>query len=362
MNKSCATPDVYSRIIDKTLDKTIPFKVDWELTYRCNLSCAHCYQTGPTPEPELSTQEVFSVLDQLADLGCLYITFTGGEILLREDFFEIARYARKKEFALRLFTNATLIDEPMADKIKELNPLAVEISLYGLDPAVHEKITQIPGSYRRTINALDLLKQRRINIVVKATLIKDNVGEFYRLKEFAEQLGARFRFSLTVIPRIDGSREVLNLRLTEEELTELVHPESYFVQGVTKGGVRNYQPLCAAGFNCLYISPYGEVFPCVVLRESCGNLRKLPLAEIWQAPIFRQLRRIEFKDLKQCSSCSLAEYCDRCAGLAWGEQGGLLGASTHDCVLAGVRRQAIERRDKDARATEAETAQALQQA
>ena len=123
MNQLCDALDPYDLLVKKTMDKFIPFKLDWELTYRCNLKCAHCYQTGLSYGEELSTKKIYSILDELASLGCLYITFTGGEILLRKDFLDIAQYARKKNFALRLFTNGTLIDPGTADKIKDFAPV-----------------------------------------------------------------------------------------------------------------------------------------------------------------------------------------------------------------------------------------------
>lgn len=345
MSKLPDVPDPYNKIIKKTVDKFIPFKVDWEITYRCNLRCSHCYQTGPTLDKELTTQEFYSILDELADLGCLYITFTGGEILLRKDFFNIARYARKKEFAIRLFTNGTLINEKTADEIKELNPLTVEISLYGMDPLAHENITQTRGSYDKTINAFNLLKKRNINTVVKCTVMKNNVSEVDKLRDFAKNLGAGFRFNLAVMPKIDGSKDVLKLRLSQEQLKELFRSMDWLIEGITKGGVHSYEPLCAAGFNSLYISPYGEVFSCVVLREHCGNLRESPLKEIWQSPSFKKIRRIEFKDLRECSSCSFSYYCDRCAGLAWLETGDLFGPSPNDCTLARLHKWAIKRKE-----------------
>lgn len=347
MSQLCNISDPYERIVKKTLDKFIPFKVDWEITYRCNLNCAHCYQTGPSSDKELTTKEIYSVLDELADLCCLYMTFTGGEILLREDFFDIAKYARKKEFAIRLFTNGTLIDKETADKIKELNPLSVEISLYGTDPLVHENITKNPGSYKKTINAFDLLRKRNINTVVKCTVMKDNVSEFDKLKDFAQSIGSRFIFSLTIIPKINGSKEILEFRLNQDQLKELFCLEDWMIEGITKGGVHSYKPLCSAGINSLYISPYGEVFPCVVLREHCENLKELPLREIWKSLFFKKIRRIEFEDLKKCSGCDLSYYCDRCAGLALLETGDLLGPSINDCTLAGVRKWAVERRNVD---------------
>lgn len=364
MSKLCNGPDHpdhYEKIVKKTLDKFIPFKLDWEITYRCNLRCSHCYQTGPSSDKELTTEEIYSILDELADSGCLYITFTGGEILLREDFFDIAKYARKKEFAIRLFTNGTLIDEETADKIKELNPLAVEISLYGLDPLVHESITKTAGSYEKTINAFRLLEKRDINTVVKCTVMKDNVSQFDKLNDFARSMGSRFGFSLTIIPKIDGSKDILKFRLSQEELKELFGPRDLLIEGVGKeGGVQSYKPLCTAGINALYISPYGEVFPCVVLREHCGNLRELPLREIWESPFFKKIRRIEFEDLRECLRCDLSCYCDRCIGLALLEAEDLLGPSINDCTLARVRKWAMER--KEAGDEEREKKKILQEA
>jgi radical SAM protein with 4Fe4S-binding SPASM domain len=354
--KPLETLDPYDRIVKKTLDKFIPFKVDWEITYGCNLNCIHCYQTGPTQgKPELSKEKIFSVLDELVDSGCLFITFTGGEVLIRRDFFEIAGYARKKEFAIRIFSNGTLINEDTASRIRELNPLSVEISLYGASASVHESITRISGSFEKTINAFKVLKRRGINTVVKTTFTKDNFLEFDKLKEFAMNIDSQFNFSFTVIPKIDGSKEVIKLRMNEFQLKELFSAQDWLVAGITGGGVQVFEPLCAAGFNSLYISPYGEVFSCVTLREPCGNLQDSSLKDIWQGEFFKKLRSIKFENLKECFRCKLSYYCDRCAGLAWLEQDDLFGHSPNDCTLARVRKQALEKK-KGARYGEKEEA------
>lgn len=350
--------DHYDAIHKKTLDKFMPFKVDWEITYRCNLRCSHCYQTGPSGEEELSTEKVYSVLDELADLGSLYLTFTGGEILLRRDFFDIARYARKREFALRLFTNGTLIDEEVADKIKALNTMAVEISLYGMDPASHEGITLVKGSFDKTMRGFRLLKERGVNVIVKSTIMKENLSQFDRLMDFSRELNTKFIYTFTVIPKIDRSKEILRHRLDEKDLEELFQSHKWLMDGVNEGGVQNYKPLCAAGINSIYISPYGEVFPCVVLREDCGTLRDHSLKEIWNSEYFKKIRDIEFKDLGECSSCADAGYCDRCAGLALWEGGGLLAPSPNECRLANIRKQFKEKERRRGEEREEEVLQA----
>ncbi len=348
MNPPADVFDPYETLVKKTLDEFIPFKVDWELTYRCNLSCKHCYQSGPTGARELSTEEIFRTLDQLAAMGCLYITFTGGEIMLREDLFEICGYAREKGFALRLFTNGTLVDEAAAQKIRQLNPLTVEISLYAADAPLHERITGVKGSFERTLAALRLLGEHKVNRVVKCTFFQDNAGQFRALEEFSRSMNAPFTYSFTVIPRIDGTGGLEQLRLNEGQLNDILLPlakkaaDEGAPVDLAPGGVQCYEPLCAAGFNSLYISPYGEVFPCVVLRQSCGNVREQPLETIWRAPVFSRLRGIRFSDLSGCRTCGLAQSCDRCAGLAWMESGDVLAVSPNDCTLARVRRKIME--------------------
>jgi radical SAM protein with 4Fe4S-binding SPASM domain len=342
MNRQTETFDPYETIVNKTIDKYIPFKADWEITYRCNLRCVHCYQTGPASQPELTTEQCCDCLDQLAESGCLYLTFTGGEVLLRRDFFKIAGHARKKGFAIRIFTNGTLIDEDIADKIKSLNPLSVEISLYAAKALVHESITGVRGSFAKTVNAFLLLKKRRVNAVVKTTFMKPNAEEFDGLQEFARKIDAPFTFSFTVIPKLDGSKEVTKLRLSEERLKEMFSPRDWLVDEITAGGVRVFEPLCSAGFNSLYISPYGEIFPCVTLREQCGNIKEAKLKAIWESGFIQKLRNISIKDLSECSGCSISYYCDRCAGLALLEDGDLFGPSRNDCTLARVRKQALE--------------------
>jgi len=337
------TLDIYQRIQRKTLDKNILFRVDWDITCRCNLKCIHCYQAETPSRKELTKEEAFSVLDELASLNCLTITFTGGEIFLREDFFDIARFARKKEFALYLFSNGTLIDEDAADKIRQICPVAVEISLYGMSPEVHEKVTGVPGSFQKTINAFRLLNQRNIKTVVKSTVMKANLSEFDKIKEFADQTQSRFLFSASMIPKIDGSKEVLKNRLSQDELKEFFGSNLWIAKGVAKGGVKVYKPLCSAGVNSLFISAYGDVFPCVALRQYCGNVRENTLKEIWQSQVIRKIRNISFEDLGRCKKCEFADYCDRCGGSALLETGDLLGCSGNDRALAGVRKWVVEK-------------------
>jgi MoaA/NifB/PqqE/SkfB family radical SAM enzyme len=126
-----------------------------ELTFRCNLQCAHCYCNLPLNDQdainkELSTEKVCDILDQIADAGCLWLLLTGGEPLVRRDFLEIYTYAKKKGFMISLFTNGTLLTEKMADYLAEYPPFILEITLYGVTKETYESITGLIKTFSPT--------------------------------------------------------------------------------------------------------------------------------------------------------------------------------------------------------------------
>ncbi len=334
--------DHYQEIFKKTFERHIPFTVHWELTGRCNLNCIHCYMIRDSDREELSRDEIGGILDQLAREGCLYLVLSGGEPLMRGDFFEIAHAARNKGFALRLFTNGTLITPEIADKIYDLQPLSVEISIYGMDPSIHDEITAIPESYNKTISALRKLNDRGLRTIIKSPIMKQNRKEFRMLKRFAEELGAGFVYDLIIVTRDDGSKAPLNYRLSDRDLTEFLiseaDPEMWKPGKVT---IDQDDPSCCAGFNTLCISPHGDVYPCVAIKRSAGNLREESLLRILSSENLSKIRSIRFSGLKGCPECQLLPYCNRCMGMALVEDSDIKGPSTAACTMARARRDII---------------------
>ena len=132
-------------------DLRVPLNGTIEVTRRCPLTCLHCYNNLPMNDREAGGQELdyaghCRLLDELADAGCLWLLYTGGEIFARRDFLDIYTYAKKKGFLITLFTNGTLVTERIADHLAEWRPFAIEITLYGLTKETYERLTGIPGS------------------------------------------------------------------------------------------------------------------------------------------------------------------------------------------------------------------------
>ena len=166
---------------------------------------------------ELSTAEWRRILDEVTRAGCLYFLITGGEPLLRPDFREIYRHAKENGLLVTLFTNATLVDEAMADFFAEFPPRSIEISLYGAGPAVHDAITGSPGSFQKRLEGIQRLLSRRLPVWLKSMLMSLNRDEIPELRELAAGLGVRFRIDALLFPRFDRDPGPLGLRVSPEE-------------------------------------------------------------------------------------------------------------------------------------------------
>jgi len=322
----------------RCMEKNIPLAVLLELTYRCNLSCKHCYRVREKGK-ELSYREICALLDELREMGTFYLFFTGGEALVRSDFFQIAEYARNKGFLLILMTNGTLISDEEADKIAALKFLWIEISLLGATPTTHDSITKVPGSFVRTIRAIELLKARNLKIVMKTTLMSLNVSEYQAITSLAEQLGITSKVQPWVVPKSDGSLEPLKYQLSLDEM-RLYLRNDFEISCLLGVDEDYYGPkICKAGRVLCCISPYGDIFPCLVIPLKLGNIRKNSFDEIWKSSNneLRRIRSVTKSDLKTCSVCDLASFCNRCPGVAYMETGDLLAPSPSACQLAKWR-------------------------
>lgn len=342
---------LYKSLLKKAFKEIIPLNVTFELTHHCNLHCFHCYIMDKKDKNELSFTAIKRILNQLADCGTLYLTLTGGEILIRKDFFNIAQYARKKHFALRLLTNGTLLTSEIAKKICGLYPISVEISVYGATPNTHDSITGLHGSYKRTLFAVDLLTTYGVNVILKTPLIKQNIGEYNKLKKLGRNLGLKIFFDMIITPTDDGSRDVLACRISDDDIfyvlsNEISETKSCLFQlgngSPRKDDYIKWRP-CGAGITGCRISPTGLVYPCLQILQPAGDLKKDNFHTIWwNSEVFERLRKIRLSGLSKCKNCNLFQYCFRCAGLSLLEDGSLLGPSTEACRLAKIRKKIHE--------------------
>ncbi|HEX2712674.1 MAG TPA: radical SAM protein [Candidatus Acidoferrales bacterium] len=343
-----STP-VMDRLVSRTVERHIPFNVHLDLTYRCNERCVHCYLEHED-HGELTTAEVKGILDQLAAAGTLFLTLSGGEIFLRKDLFELLAYARELHFDLSLKTNALLINTERARRLRELGVRRIQISIYSADPAVHDAITKVRGSLERSIRAIRFLKSQGLQVKIACPLMKQNLTAYRSVLALAEELDVPYIFDLTITPKMDGDMSLLALRNAGRDLLPVLRdpvlnprvnggakPAGATGSAVSSGlemGLYEGIP-CSAGHNSCYISPYGDVYPCVQMPVPTGNLRQQGFEEVWyESPKMQRVRGVRESQLPVCSRCSIRQFCERCPGLAQMEGGDLLGPYERACELA----------------------------
>ena len=338
-------------ILTHTLEKKIPFVVQLNLTGRCNLRCVHCCVVKGDRErgkdksaaPELNLTEIRRILEQLARAGCLMLTLSGGEVLLREDLINIIQYARKLNFAVKVFTNGTFVGKKEAETFRDLHLYEVHVSLYAAKAKVHDAITAVPGSFEKTLQGIRRLRKEGVSVKIKCAIMRQNVREYGKVYDLAMDLGAGYAFDPAITARDDGNKDTLKHRVSQEDL-QRIFQDPLFRNERQIEGVDNFSCLtsriyeqvpCSAGHNLCFISPEGEVTPCVQLPISCGNLRNHDFDRIWHhSPQMLQIRRMLMKDVRGCETCSYLLWCARCPGLAYLEDGDLVGPSSAACWMA----------------------------
>lgn len=313
----------------------IPAWAMLELTHRCNFKCSHCYVVKEKIK-ELSSAEVKDVLDQLAAAGCLFLAFTGGELFLRKDVFELLAYAVKKRFVVTVLTNAFLLDAAAARKLKALRIHEVSTSLYSLKAGVFDKVTGVAGSFSKVMGALRALKKAGVRVRIKTPLMTVNYAEEKSLAAFAKKNGFSVLFDPVLSPKNDGSVKNTGQKIKAGVLEEVVQRHCGGWIFSDKYPERNV--LCSAGKNFAAVSPSGEVLPCLQLPLSAGTLREKSFQEIWKnSPVLKKIRGLKLSALKECAGCKNIRYCNRCPGLALLENGSLYGKSVSACEIAAVR-------------------------
>src|SRR5260370_21462072 len=198
----------------KALQMNIPLSVQLDLTYRCNERCIHCY-LDQHDHGEMTTAEIKDLLDQMAAAGVFYLTISGGEIMMRRDFFEILEHARLRTFCIKLKTNGILIRKQEADRIKALGVESVQVSIYSHIPEVHDAITKLPGSLAQSLEAIRRLRAHGIQVSIANVLMVQNVNDFQVVRALAAELGARFNMNPTISPMMDGDRAALEWNVIE---------------------------------------------------------------------------------------------------------------------------------------------------
>jgi len=336
--------------------RRVPVEGTLETTYRCNLSCVHCYVNVPAGsrearERELSLDRLKALVDEIVEEGCLFVLFTGGEVLVRRDFPELYLHARSKGLLVTIFTNATLVTDEVADLLAEHPPEKVEISLYGMTRETYERVTRVPGSFEKCLAGIRRLVERGVPLSLKTMALTWNHHEVAEMEEYAKSLGLPFRFDSSLNPRVDcGANRNSELQLDPERALALDLGSPERMEGFREFCARFARPdaeygaekvyTCGAGQSSFTVDPYGRLQMCQLSRKSFHDLARGRFADGWHG-LFPKLRERTWQTNEVCRRCSLMALCGSCPGAAEMETGDVEGIVPAFCELAHLRAWAV---------------------
>jgi radical SAM protein with 4Fe4S-binding SPASM domain len=344
----------YQSFSDRLFDHTIgPLRAQFELTYRCNIHCVHCY-TDPfnTPEhlrQELPLETIISIFDQMAAAGVLWLTLTGGEAFLHPHFRDIYRAAKARGFLITLFSNGTVITDSLADFLAEDPPFKLEVSLHAATQETFERITQVPGTYARFNSGVQKLVDRGLPIVFKSKAMTLNREELPALKAAVEGWGESFNLYTSIYPRLDGDLSSTQYRLNAKDIVDLEFRDT--LADDDRCPTENAEPSerpsddrlfrCGCGTNSVTINPYGIMRACTFTTWPAFDLKTMPLPEAFEK-LVSAIQEARYQGESPCRSCPAYQQCDKNPVMALVEAGSMEAPVPHFCDTAFERKARLE--------------------
>jgi radical SAM protein with 4Fe4S-binding SPASM domain len=327
--------EAIASIVEPSQKEFTPTLVSWNVTFRCNLRCVHCYlDSGPQKKSdELSYEEGRFLIDSLQKARTRTLILSGGEPLLRDDLFDLIHHGTRKGLYMALGTNGTLINDEVADALKCAGIRKVAISLDSIRAEQHDQFRRRRGAWERAVQGIAACREAGIPIQIHTTVTPSTYTEIESILSFGEQLGARDFQLFFLVPSGRGIQ------------VRDIAPDQYeqMIRGVlqyTTGRAISVRPTCApqfvriahqlgipvdaglrgclAGLSYCRVYPSGEITPCPYLPVRAGSVREQAFQEIWNnAPLFQELRNFHLLHGK-CGECAYAPICRGCRARAFG--------------------------------------------
>lgn len=327
-----------------------------ELTSRCNERCIHCYIPHENKLSDIDPDLFYDVLDQCRDMGLLNITLSGGEPMLHKNFPEFLRKAKDYDFSLNILSNLTLLNNDIIAEMKANRLSSVQVSLYSMKEEIHDTITRVPGSYRKTKAAILKLIENNIPLQINCPTMKQNKNCFVDVMNWAHEHKLRADSDYVMMARYDHTTGNLDNRLSLEEAGEVIsgiiaNDHDYreeilnadFDAAVTKDTSSDI--VCGVCIASICMVANGNVYPCAGWQDYvCGNLREQSLRAIWEnSPKVKYLRGLRKKDFPRCLNCPDKAFCAMCMVRNANEDpsGDPLKINTHFCRVAALNRKIV---------------------
>lgn len=336
--------------------------LQFELSSRCNERCIHCYIPNNKKNHgfDMPTDKVKKVIDEFAEMGGINVTLSGGEAFLHKDIMEIVQYCREKDLKISILSNLISLKDEQIDKLKTFNISLIQVSLYSMNPVIHDTITTVKGSFAKTKTAIEKLVAADIPIQISCPIMKANKEGYTEVLEYAKKLKVKAQTDYIMMARADLDTENLANRLSLEETEVLIrnileHDNSYREDVLEQLPISDEiafnlerfkkQRVCGVGYDNCCITANGDVYPCAGWQDYVlGNVYNQTLLDIWEnSERVKELRKITQASFPQCIECDARDYCARCLVRNYNESGGdMFKINQHFCDVAFLTKKLVE--------------------
>lgn len=326
-----------------------------EIISKCNERCVHCYIPHEEKKNQIDSNLFYNILEQCRELKLLHITISGGEPMLHESFCDFLKKCREYNFSVNVLSNLTLLNDEIIEEMKSNSLLGVQVSLYSMNPEIHDYITQTKGSFEKTKISILKLIENDVPLQISCPIIKQNKSCFNDVVSWAKENGVYASDDYVIIARYNHTTQNLNCRLSISEVEEVIkdksNNDSKYLENITIEAEKNkeFSPddyVCSVCESTICISENGNIYPCAGWQNFVvGNIKEKTISEIWNySEEVKYLRNLRKKDFPICLKCVEREYCTMCLVRNANEnpEGDPLAVNEYFCNIAKVHRSLVQ--------------------
>lgn len=343
--------EVLSKYFENT---SVLTQVHVELTSRCNERCIHCYIPHENKDTDIEPELFYSLLEQCKEMNVLGITFSGGEPMAHPCFVDFLRKAKEYDFSVNILTNLTLLTDEIIAELKAKSLSGIQVSLYSMNPEIHDAITNLPGSFFRTRDAILKLINNNIPLQISCPITKLNKGCFADVTKWAAEYNVPTVTDYIMMARYDHTSSNLDYRLSFEEIKNIIcsnidmnseYRRKLVGADFSKELIKDVSEdhMCRACTSSISINAHGNIYPCAGWQNYyCGNLRETSLYEIWNSsPKVLYIRGLKKKNFPECVKCPNRVFCVICMARNANEDpnGNPLNVSRYSCKVAEINKE-----------------------
>lgn len=315
----------------------LPIELHLDLTNSCTERCVHCY-IPYNQKCFLPYEQGAKAIREFREMNGWTVYISGGECLMHPQFSDICRLCVELNLNFIVLTNLTLCDSRMAEFLAEVNPQFVNVSLYGMNANVHDSITNLPGSWRKTMSAIRLCQKSGVHCRIATPLLKANKNEFSALRDFASENHMHLVPSWDIVPRCNHDAENLDYACSATDLEEvMLAQKDIFREVIGDDDQGPNTKVCDIGQSRMYLSAEGNYYPCDCMHGYVlGNVRENTLSEIWHGEKLNYLRGLKNRDFGKCAQCEHRPWCKVCPAFNFNATGDLFKTIPEKCRVSEV--------------------------